>query len=554
MEQQPQKPTQSHKPVYPDGALSEKQLEALQKVIGPSVEQTGGQTRSKKKASQNQAELKIKDRSVVKNVFLAIFMILTLTAAAAAGWYYWWTNHATFEYTLQAVAILDGQSIMPGDFLTPEDELEGISAAYRDIDFEPAVGMQFVPLTLTLGLRTLETASVLYILTPVESYQHEFTESGTVLRPVDFLENADIVTNVSVSIRFTEEPLPLEEYPVGEYPLFLSFNDAPFEVVLTVVDTTPPVVITEDKEILIGEDVAPEDFVAEIHDPSPPFTIDFHTVPDVFAAYDQTVEVVVADAFGNSAFSSALLSILLNTAPPVLEGVEEVIESKVDTPVPYDRGVTAHDDFGRELEVQVKNDGVDEGTIGTYSAVYWAEDLTGLYSEVEVTVHIISVDPEEVTKIIDDLLASILKDGMTQSEKVVAIHNWVRWNVGKTTTGSGSQSITEEAYRALRGERKGDAHGYASVSSLMLTRAGIPNMRIERIDTAEIRHHWLLVNPDELGWHHYDPYPTSLVLGELTSMFTDAQAKGIAKRVKDHIGTEDYYTYDTEQYPEVVKE
>jgi len=554
MEQKPSKPAQPHKPVYPDGALSDKQLEALQKVIGPSAEQTSGQTGSKRKASPGHAELKIKDRSVVKNVFLAISMILILVGAGGAGWYYWWTNHATFEYTLQTVAILEGQSIVPGDFLSPEDELAGISAVYRDSDFEPAKGMQFVPLKLTLGLRTIETASVLYILAPIESYQHEYTESGTILRPVDFLENADIVTNVSVSIRFTEEPLPLENYPVGEFPLHLSFNDAPFDVLLTVVDTTPPVVITEDKEILIGEGVTPEDFVADIRDPSPPFNVEFHTAPDVFAPYDQTVEIIVADVFGNSAVSTALLSILLNTAPPVLEGVETVIESKVNTPVSYDRGATAHDDFGRELEVQVNSDEVDESTEGTYTAIYWVEDLTGLHTETEVTVHIISVDPEEVNQMIDELLDRILKNDMTQAEKVVAIHNWVRWNVGRTTTGSGSQSITEEANRALRGERKGDAHGYASVSSLMLTRAGIPNMRIERIDTAEIRHHWLLVNPDELGWHHYDPYPTSLVLGELTSMFTDAQAKDIAKRVKDHIGTEDYYTYDPERYPEVVKE
>jgi len=196
---------------------------------------------------------------------------------------------------------------------------------------------------------------------------------------------------------------------------------------------------------------------------------------------------------------------------------------------------------------------VDVNTEGTYTAVYRADDFSGLYAEVEVTVHIINVDPQEVYKLIDQTLGRILNDGMKQEEKIVAIHNWVRWNNSKAETGNRSQSIIAEAYKALK-DHRGDSFVYSSVSSLLLTRAGIPNMQIERISVDDTEHFWLLVNPDERGWYHFDPFPTSLVLGDLTAMFTDAQAKDIARKVQSHVGTKDYYSYNAELYPKVVSE
>jgi hypothetical protein len=164
---------------------------------------------------------------------------------------------------------------------------------------------------------------------------------------------------------------------------------------------------------------------------------------------------------------------------------------------------------------------------------------------------------------------------MTQVEQVIAIHNWVRRNMTRSTTGSGSESVTAVAYRALR-DRRGDSSVYAALSEFMLTRAGIENMRVERFvgasadgadsDTADggtadggtgnsaASHHWLIVNPDERGWHHFDPFPTGLVLGDLTGMFTAAQAQDIARRIRAHSRTENYYTFNTALFPEIVQE
>jgi len=318
------------------------------------------------------------------------------------------------------------------------------------------------------------------------------------------------------------------------------------------VDTTPPTATTVDKTIQIGQEVSPEDFITEFFDASPIASITFLEEPDVYARNDITVKIVIADDFGNEGVFTANLLIQLNQVPPVIEGCKN-IDSEVGTPVLYFQGVAAHDDFGNELEVQVDNSGVDENTEGAYKATYWVEDYSGNRAEVEVTVHVIGADPEYVNQRIDDILAGLINDNMTQLERARAIHNWVRQNAQPATIENGSQSIVAEAYRILN-ERRGDSRTYSAISELMLTRAGVPNRRIERTPDAAKEHHWLLINPDEKGWHHFDPFPTSLVLGDLTIMFNDTQAKDIARKVQAHNGTEDYYTYDKARHPDVVQE
>ena len=562
-EQKAKLPTTPEITEYPEATLSEKQLAALQKVIGPAAEHKSSAQKdigqgdaknpkkgSKKKKKQHDPLEKAGERSVVKTVFLVFFLILFLAGAGLSGWYYWWTTYATFDYELTQVVILEGDSIKADEFLFPGEEMRGMSAVIREPDFKPNAGFQYVPLTLSLGLRTVDTAAILYVLTPVEQVEHEFAVAGTILRPVDFLSNVSAVSGVDFTIRFTDDPFPLEEYPVGEFTLHLALNDTPFEVTLVIVDTTPPTATPVDVTIQIGDEVLPEEFVTDIYDASPIASITFVDAPDVRAPQTQTVTVAIEDAHGNIGTFEAELSMLLNQMPPVIDTLTDTIESEVGTTISYLDDVSAIDDFGREIEVHVDDTEVDPNTEGTYTAIFWAEDYSGNRTEVEMTIHVIGVNPERVVEMVGEQLARIIRDNMSQVEKARAINDWIRWSVQKSDTESPSQSVLAGAYRALD-ERRGDFHAFYSLSELMLTRAGIPNMRIDRISDAATPHSWNLINPDERGWHHFDSFPTGLGLGGgQMSMFTDAQAQSMARR----IGTDNYYTYDPEFYPDIVKE
>ncbi|MDR2569356.1 MAG: hypothetical protein LBD23_03530 [Oscillospiraceae bacterium] len=488
----------------------------------------------------------------MKKILLIVISILIVLSAAFAGWYYWWTTYAVFEYTLQPIVILDGQNVAPEDFLYPSEDMEDVSAAYLNSGFKPVEGRQSVSLVLTKGLRTLETSAALYVLTPIKLIHNEFTAVDFDLDPVKFLSNAHIVTNTSFDVRFTEEPMPLEDYPVGEFTLQLAMNDTPFSVVLYVTDNTPPTATPIDKTIKIGEEVTPEDFVTNIFDASPIASVEFVEKPDVLAHHNQIVEIKIDDIFGNQGIFTAILTIELNSTPPTIEGTG-TIDSLIGSSILYRHGVTAYDDFGRELELHVDNSGVDQYTEGVYTVTYWAEDYTGLRTEIEETVHILKIDPDYVNRRVDDALEKILNEDMTQLEKVQAIHSWVRRNVFYSSVRSGTLSVYEGAYIALR-HRQGSCYIFYSISEVMLTRAGIPNMLVERIPDAPTRHRWNLVNPDDLGWHHYDSFPTRLGLGVQLAFFTDSQAEKFTGQVRNRGGPWEYYTYDRELYPEVVNE
>jgi len=335
--------------------------------------------------------------------------------------------------------------------------------------------------------------------------------------------------------------------------LILVFSFAAFGIwyYIFVMDTTPPTADTIDKTILIGEIAKPEDFVTNIFDDSEIASIEFVKTPNFESRNEQTVQIKITDEHNNSAVFEAKLVIKINQAPPVIEGAEDIV-STVGNPIMYRQGVTAHDDFGRELELQVDSSEVNQHEVGQYSIRYRATDLTGNPVEIEKVVYIININIDDVHNEADKILTEILSDGMSQLEKVRAIHTWVRVNIGYATViGGPADTVYEDAYRAIR-DRQGDCFIFYAIGDVLLTRAGIENMPINRIPGTPTRHRWSLVNPDNLGWHHFDTTPTTLGLGSETAFFTSTQAKEFTRRFVEFNGTQDFYTFNAELYPAIV--
>jgi len=431
--------------------------------------------------------------------------------------------------------------------------MEQVSAVYRSPLFRPVDGQQDVQLTLTRGWRTVDATAQLYVMTTVEQIHHEFREPGPELNPANFVANAETAGRVPFDVHFTEAPRLLEEYEVGTHTLRLSLNNAPFEALLTVTDTIAPTATARNKTIQIGAAVIPEDFVDDVFDESEIYSIEFVEEPDVLAHRDQIVTVEITDIHGNSDVFSGGLSIQLNQEPPVIEGTDAIILMVGDSAL-YLRDVTATDDFGRDIteRIEVDSSGVDQLAVGEYTVVYTVVDFTGLQAQVEEKVHVVEIDKDYVHERVDEALAGIINDNMTQLEKVKAIHNWVRRNINYSVTRGGPATAYEGAYIALR-DRRGNCYIFYSISEVMLTRAGIPNMRIERIEGTPTRHRWNLVNPDDLGWHHFDSYPTRIGQGERMAFFTDSQADNFARQIQAINNMRNYYTYDPELYPEIVR-
>jgi len=538
---------------YPETQWSEEQMRALQMAAESNV---ADHPISEEAASQSFEHLAPPKKSFIK-ITLLVLLILTLVAAAGfGGWYYWWTNHATFEYDLKPVVILYGQSVTPSEFLTDKAIAEGISAEFQNPDFAPVQGRVTVPLVLELGWRSLETTATLYVMIPVIEILHEFREEAPEIDPFSLISNAEIARGILYDVDFTDPPLPLTDYLVGEYTLHLALNGTPFAVTLIIEDTLPPTATAVPVIIDIGESVEPEDFVTDVDDPSPIASIVFSEEPDTLAQREQLVEVIITDIFGNSAIFASSLTIVLNDAPPIIAGINP-LESMVGQEVEYGIGVTAFDSFLREIEFYVDDSGVDIDEEGLYEAFYIAQDLTGNVTSEPFSVRIIGADPVEVNRQVDNVLRQILSNDMTTVEKIRAIHTYIRELLTLEESDVVPVSLYEPAFQALDTKR-GDSHVYSALAEVMLTRAEIPNMRVYR-SSEFTAHVWNLVSPDDSeSWYHFDATPTPIQYREITAamyMFTAAQAKDFAVRVVGRGGnTTMYFAFDTELYPEIVAE
>ena len=104
----------------------------------------------------------------------------------------------------------------------------------------------------------------------------------------------------------------------------------------------------------------------------------------------------------------------------------------------------------------------------------------------------------------------------------------------------------DAANQALIG-RRGKCVVFASITGVMLTRAGIPNMDILRVGGIT-NHRWNLFNPDDLGWFHLDTGPNG---GLDFFMFTSSQAREFSV-IRRQTGLTNYFTYDPTLYPEIM--
>jgi len=468
-----------------------------------------------------------------------------LVVLVAAGIMVLRPRHTSFEYSLQPVVILAGGNVRPHNFIAPLYYMDGITAEL----VEPrtfASGRHEVALQLNNGDRNQRATGVLYVLTPVDYIELEFAGPPRNFAPLDFIDNAELVQGIDVELQFLQEPP--SALPIGQTDVHIMLNGTTVHSAINVVDTTPPTADIVNRQIPKGDPLLASDFLTNVYDASPITLMDFVSPPGYLSVGTHVLPVMVKDYFGNYSIFEPTVTILGNDIPPTIVGAYN-IESMRGNAIMFRQGVSAYDAFGRELRFNVDSATVNTNENGLYSATYWVEDAWGLRAEVEIYVRIIGVDPEVVRTRADNILAGILREDMTQVQEARAIFNWITANVGFLSA-IGYESVYEGAFQGLQ-HRRGNCFVFYALSEVMLTQAGIPNMRIERIPGQPDNHRWNLINPDGLGWHHFDSTPSRVPMDRF--MFTSTQAEIFTERVRSEVGTRNYYTYDPTLYPEIVR-
>lgn len=328
----------------------------------------------------------------------------------------------------------------------------------------------------------------------------------------------------------------------ADYKVGIMISGSRYTVSLHVVDTTAPVVATQDTRIYNDETLEPADLIRSIDDATKT-TVEFAEEPDFTVPGDWELTLLVTDAGGNSTRASALVEIIADTEPPVIEGVEDLTVA-MGKSISYKKNVTVTDDHSEHVTLTVDSSAVNLNKAGTYEVLYIAEDEAGNVTEVSAAVRVKapgvqSATDEMVYAKADEILAGILTPGMSQYEKAQAIFNWVHGSIAYSD-GTPKTSFVQGAYRGLF-ERKGDCFVYAASSKYLLNRAGITNMDIGFVNPRRI-HYWNLIDLGE-GWYHFDA--TRRADG---SAFFYASDVEISAYSSAHNGS---HAYDPSQYPQI---
>ena len=432
------------------------------------------------------------------------------------------------------VSLESGETCGAADFVTGIADATQVDIAFgSEPDFTQA-GSQDVEVVLTdLGGNQTVISSQLFISQVVSELTVEAGQPAPTLQ--DFViggESARFISNVS-GFDYTK---------LGDRRVLLEVDGRNYETLMHIVDTVAPKVEVQDVQgyTLVPREAA--DFVASVEDVTN-VEVTFGEEPDLSRAGTQQIEICASDAAGNQTVKTANLILEQDTEAPSIAGVADLRVIKGNS-VAYRKNIVVTDNCEEGLELTVDNSAVDLNQVGSYPITYIARDLAGNETTASATVTVLekTYDENELYAVADGILANIINEGMTQPEKLEAIYAYIQSHI-MYIDHSDKDNYVKAAYEGLIGG-KGDCYVYASSAKVLLTRAGITNMDIEKIPSRS-RHYWNLVNIDG-NWYHFDTTPRTSGRPHIC-MWTETQ---LMEYSTAHYNS---HNYDHSLYPEVVQ-
>lgn len=451
----------------------------------------------------------------------------------------WFTHKATLyiEDTIapQAQAVTAelqmGETCSAEDLVTDIMDATKVTAAFvQEPDFTQP-GSQKVSVLLTdLGENVTEIESEIFIAQVIEELTVEAGSEPPALEAfIVEAHQAEFVTDMSA----------LDMNTVADYKVTIMADGRSYEPVLHVIDTVAPGAEVQDVSGYALVPRSAEEFVVSVEDATA-VSVTFQKEPDLTFIGTQEVTLSFRDEGDNETVMTAALTLEADTKAPVISGTRN-IQLVVGDTVSYKKNVVVTDNCEEGLTLEIDSSSVNLNAEGSYQVTYTATDLAGntATKTITVTVYPKIYTEEQVNELADAVLAKIIKPEMTALEKVQAIYNY---NMSHISYINHSEKINwvQGAYEGLV-FGKGDCYVYACTAKVLLTRAGITNMDIEKIP-AKTMHYWNLVDIGD-GWYHLDTTPRKD--HPTIFMWTDEQ---LMEYSAQHYNS---HNYDHDAYPTV---
>lgn len=165
--------------------------------------------------------------------------------------------------------------------------------------------------------------------------------------------------------------------------------------------------------------------------------------------------------------------------------------------------VKAVDDRDGKVSFKVDASKINWEKEGIYKVYYTAKDKAGNEAKAWAKVQVYKVGTAE--SIADEVLRSVIKTSWSDEKKLRAIYRYVKGCCSYTDTGS----HTDWRKRAVEGisYQRGDCFTFYSITRLLVTRAGIPNLEVTRYPKRAGNQHWWSLVYVRGGWYHLDTTP-----------------------------------------------
>ncbi len=438
---------------------------------------------SRRKRQNNRA------RKIVRMRILAVVIGILLLLTAAGFLLIQWFYYDSLVYKSNTAEV--GTTISVYDFLK-SDKVAASFAEDSDPILTNVAGTY--NLRIKLGLFTHSaTLTLVDTEAPVGDVHDVTLEIGQTCLAEDFFISYSDITSVTVEFATTPD-FDL----IGSQDITLALTDdagnqSTYTATLTIIPEYIHVYVDIndgyiDESIFTSSDI-PQDATIT-------FVTDISEIDPTVVA-DHEVEVL---ADGETYYFQLHL---IDTEAPVITG-PYAKEVYMESALAYSKFVVVTDNSG-DYELTVDTSDVVATVPGTYTVVYTATDASGNSTSFSMEITLLENDytDDMVYNYSDAIVAEIITDDMTGIQKLRAIYNWVRQNIGYNDE-SDKGNWLKAAYLGFT-TLQGDCYTYACVSQALLNSAGIDNIMVEKIPTS-IRHYWNIVNIGD-GWYHFDTTP-----------------------------------------------
>ncbi len=365
-------------------------------------------------------------------------------------------------------------------------------------------------------------------------YQTCVVEAGYTVEASDF-EKRGIG-----EISFVEDSMEIDTTVLGTYVVEVRKGMFIHSCEITIQDTVAPAAESVEMTIGVTMELTPEECVDNVLDAT---EVTYEFLNEIDKEYYEPQEIIVAieDEGGNITEVISMITVSDDIEAPVISAPDEIV-SALGEGIAYLDSISATDNSGNEVELEIDNSNVDINTEGSYIIICTATDWIGNVSTQELTVTIYKKSAEQqwVEDYADELLAKITDDTMSEYDVCYAIFMWCQTNISYIGTSEKGDWVLGAYTGFVYGA--GDCYTYYATAKVLLTQAGITNMDIEKIP-ASTEHYWNLVDLGD-GWLHFDC--SKRADGTIIFLWTDEQLMEYSNYKNGS------HNYDTSLYPDIL--